>query len=234
MESKFKIGDMVTGTRDNPYTITTHNAIMKVSGMSQHLGSTYLKVIILEHSEYSDEIGETYSVEEEYFEALTPEFKVGDIICGISDNTYRVTSDKAQMKVLEVYDRFGEGRIRVEVIEQSEYPEYIGNIFTVSTEYFKLVTRVVDSTHNIVFVKYDTDKRYLFLVPEGVELECGDMVYTNTVRGNDIAECVSKSYEVDGSTYNALLKGQGIDSRVKMKYVLGRAVQKVSYVITDF
>lgn len=69
---KFKVGDIITGTDQNPYVFTDWSAIMKVVGESQgdSVRASDMRVRILNHKTTTTQIGREYDVHSSYFKLL--------------------------------------------------------------------------------------------------------------------------------------------------------------------
>lgn len=72
----------------------------------------------------------------------------------------------------------------------------------------------------VVAVKQESGK-YLFTVPESVELKAGDMVAVKTVRGMQFGVCVCDSFVADDGEKICKLWGTNID---RMQPVVGRHI----------
>ena len=66
------------------------------------------------------------------------EFKVGDIITGKTDRfVYTYTNERSICKIIKIIDRY---TIEVEILEQSDYPSYVGATYKVDPNEFILAT----------------------------------------------------------------------------------------------
>ena len=62
-------------------------------------------------------------------------FKVGDIITGFTEKQYPITNSLGTYEVVKILGT----RIMVELLTHAEYPEYIGERYTVDPNKFQLV-----------------------------------------------------------------------------------------------
>ena len=60
---KFKIGDIITGVKDSPYSVTTNNGTYEVLYV---YGSDFIRVRVVEHIKPS-EVGHQFDVQSKYF-----------------------------------------------------------------------------------------------------------------------------------------------------------------------
>ena len=65
--SKFKVGDIITGLRGAPYGLTTEDAVMEVTEITDEQD---IVVKIIEHKKEQDKIGSKHTVSQEYFEKV--------------------------------------------------------------------------------------------------------------------------------------------------------------------
>lgn len=163
VDESIKVGDYIRGNSEgNHYGMTNKNAIMKVTKIAGNLIDV---VIVAEKA--NRYIGNPFStVRVEKFHKVTeadkaefgftPEeervavaqvvkqepFKVGDIVTGIPDNGYSITTNKAIMKVLSLYG----GNMKVELLAHSDpdWQHRVGNTYHVEQGDFKKFKEGVD------------------------------------------------------------------------------------------
>ena len=66
--TKFKVGDVITGKDANGYHVTTKDSVLVVTDI---FGPDDIKVKVLAHKLYFDEVGEEYEVHPEEFTLIT-------------------------------------------------------------------------------------------------------------------------------------------------------------------
>ena len=66
--TKFKVGDVITGKDANGYHITTKDSVLVVTDI---FGPDDIKVKVLAHKLYFDEVGDEYEVHPEEFKLIT-------------------------------------------------------------------------------------------------------------------------------------------------------------------
>lgn len=66
--TKFKVGDVITGKDANGYHVTTKDSVLVVTDV---FGPHDIKVKVLAHKLYFDEVGEEYEVYSEEFKLIT-------------------------------------------------------------------------------------------------------------------------------------------------------------------
>ena len=66
--TKFKVGDVITGKEGNGYVYTTNESVLLVTDI---IDSERVEVKLLDHKVLPDKIGEEYEVESKYFKLIT-------------------------------------------------------------------------------------------------------------------------------------------------------------------
>ena len=64
---KFKVGDVLTGKEPNDYYVTNNESVLIVEGIE----GAYIRVKVIGHRLFHDEVGEDYLVEPEHFKLIT-------------------------------------------------------------------------------------------------------------------------------------------------------------------
>jgi len=67
---KFKVGDVLTGIDNNGYFYTTDKSVLIVTGITDR-DKNDIRVKIIDHKEYPEEIGREYEVGSMYFQLIT-------------------------------------------------------------------------------------------------------------------------------------------------------------------
>ena len=64
---KFKVGDVITGKEPNDYYVTNNESVLVVEGIE----GAYIRVKVIGHKLYDDEVGKDFLVEPEHFKLIT-------------------------------------------------------------------------------------------------------------------------------------------------------------------
>ena len=64
--SKFRVGDLITGKLEAPYTITNMDSICEILFISGNLDGD-IRVRLVSHKDYREELGEEFGVRSCYF-----------------------------------------------------------------------------------------------------------------------------------------------------------------------
>lgn len=91
----FNVGDVITGTPDNGYGVTTRGVVCKVVGtedcepgevdveiidvdeeLIKESRSSYMRDLVVFNGDFDDYVGHTYTVNEEHFEYYDPKTKM--------------------------------------------------------------------------------------------------------------------------------------------------------------
>lgn len=131
--SKIVKGNYVKGASNN-YSITNYNMTKGVV-VDTDTERDKIRVKVLEH-EHGTGLDDDFWVEEKYFEPIIPEFKVGDIVRGITENYGITNTQMTKAKVVEIFP--GKELIAIEVLEH-ERGINIGTVFTVGSKDFELI-----------------------------------------------------------------------------------------------
>lgn len=65
-----------------------------------------------------------------------PKFRVGDIVIGRKDNGYNFTTDKATMRVVNVYEDEDEMEVKILEHKEARYLNKVGKVFIVHMDGF--------------------------------------------------------------------------------------------------
>ncbi len=117
---------------DKKVVISVDDLRYKIKGIVENCRNE-IKEVLDDAEEY---IRVAHVIEEEN----TPKFKVGDVLTGIKDNHYFITTSAS---VLLVTDIVSVDRIRVKVMDHKLCPDEVGEGYEVDPEQFKLITDIL-------------------------------------------------------------------------------------------
>jgi len=86
--------------------------------------------------------------------------------------------------------------------------------------------------YNLVFIKHEFSKNYLFQAPLQIRLKTGEKVFVETVQGECIGTTVTDSFIVDKYTADQIIAGTGAYKPIKN--VRGWAEKQEGYRCIDF
>ena len=143
-------------------------------------------------------------------------FKVGDIVTGISKkqsgsglHRYSMTTDEAEMKVIDIGIKVHSGEINVKILRHKTKKIAIGKTFIVESEYFKLVNR--KQMNKSVYWECKTNSHSKFWAAHIIEKRIGieDIKYTLVRKwgriGNNpqtVEQVFDNKFEADGALSN--------------------------------
>lgn len=82
--------------------------------------------------------------------------------------------------------------------------------------------------YNLIFAKHsECGQNYLFRVPCGVDINKGEKIYVDTIRGETLATAVTDNFYLSPTPFNAV--ADGIGAYLPLKYVTGLAEKKETY-----
>lgn len=156
-------------------------------------------------------------------------FKVGDFVIS-SDLKKGVGEVKSLWEKDEVEVKFPLTSIKL------VYNRFTGKRWGGSGEsdVISLYTNDVKPTFNVVFVRLeDGDKKYTYLVPNGIQLKEGDKVFVPMRTSSLRAICTSDSVLFDEASFKMLCHAQDIPQNM-VKTITGRAVETTTYECKPF